>query len=625
MKRHFMVATELEDIVNHSFLNCSLIFISLSGGSNTPTAQLNSHLSLESFQHEKYVIGLGGNISSANKNYDGAVDLHKNRDKCTCAFISLIGFENQPYKSVVNLYRFVKSLEGFIKSDEDYFVFQSDGSFNLDWMLINEPFALGIKYKLIVDSGDMAYKTTCFYCNMGQPSIHKFHIKIGETRHNIKDLYPDFLENFHRKTIHVSSASLATSVTELKKTGPGRWENVRGIFGTALEHLSARYNFSFRYFPSIGGGGTGLRLENGTWIGAVGDVIAGRADIGNAVAKIYTRYMYVGYTFPVAYGWMTFTTGLPQRNYSWQAIYWPFTPMMWLCIFLTLILTYFTYSILLTITGQVVPASSIIMYISQILLLQGVSNPETRPLSSTRTFIAFWLLFALLISSTYQSKLVSTLAFPITGKLPKTFKELANTPPTFGIFLHYARGAAYSMIKTNTNPDIHRIFTRLKLEENDVKCFQRVIGTPAACVSFNTEVHHALYQNLSDNFGRTPIVTSQDTTGLLAAGFVLKKRALFRLKFDKVLIWAMDMGLSEQWWKIDYMFLRRRRHMWKKSDSGKETEDENLSMKHLIGTFYILMMGLLASFACFAVEKGWELKSRITVKISIANPNKALC
>ncbi|CAL8098359.1 unnamed protein product [Orchesella dallaii] len=454
---------------------------------------------------------------------------------------------------------------------------------------------------------------------MGQPSVYKWKIPFGRVNENIALLFPDLLRDFHGKTISVSTATLSTSVTELQKTGPRTWKNIRGIFGTAVEHLRAKYNFSCKYFPSIGGGGTGLKLENGTWVGAVGDVISGRADIGNAVARIYIRNLYVGYTFPVCYGWLTFTTGLPQRRYSWKAIYWPFTH------------TDDVALILLTLTGQEIPIATQILYILQILMLQGAPNPEKRPLSSIRTFIAFWLLFALLISSTYQSKLVSTLAFPIKSELPKTFKELASTLTTFEILLHYARGAAYSMFKTNTNPDIHRIFKRMELEENDVKCFQRVIGATAACVSWNTAVNFALHQNLSDNFGRAPLITAPDTTGFVAVGYVLKKRALFRLKFDKVLFWAMDMGLADKWWQIDYRFLKLRRCLWEQGDNGKkiidsgnQTEVENLSMKHLIGTFYLLIFGLIAAFTCYVFEKGWDLRSKISAKISIDNPNRVV-
>lgn len=44
---------------------------------------------------------------------------------------------------------------------------------------------------------------------------------------------------------------------------------------------------------NMGGGGTGLQLENGTWIGVAGDLISGRADIGLVVANTAKRSSYL--------------------------------------------------------------------------------------------------------------------------------------------------------------------------------------------------------------------------------------------------------------------------------------------------------------------------------------------
>ncbi|CAL8097683.1 unnamed protein product [Orchesella dallaii] len=589
------------------------------GDTEYPTARLSPPVNLDSIQQEKYLFALKANSLHANKNYRGMIDVHKYRDRCTCALVSLVGIGSHNSTSIQNLYDFVKELNGVIKSDEDYFVFHSEERSLLDKLLISEPFALGIKNKLVVTNergGDKTYKTTCFYCNVGQPSIYKLKIPDDTTPKNIAIFYPDLLKNFHGKKFRVSSAVLSRWLTEHHQTAPGVWENTRGIFGTALDHLSYKYNFSCIYFPSIGGGGSGLKLENGTWIGAVGDVISGRADIGNAIGQIYLRNLYVGYTFPVCYVWLTFTTSLPQPRYSWEAIYWPFTPLMWFGIFSAIIVSFFAYSFLLKISSQFVPASTRLVYMLKTLMEQGAPDPEERHLNSTRTFLAFWLFFALLISTAYKSKLVSTLAFPLMDEPPKTFEDLSRTNPSFEIILQYVRGAAYTILKTSTNPIFHRVFTRMELEENDARCFQRVIGRPASCISWNTVVDFVLHKNLSDKYGRTPLVKAPDTASFIAVGYVIKKRALFRLKFDKVLMTAVDMGLTEKWWKIDYEFVRRKRRDFEKSVNKTQVfyddnlvVDDNLSMKQLSGTFYVLSFGLFTAFTSFLVEKAWELRN----------------
>ncbi|CAL8097698.1 unnamed protein product [Orchesella dallaii] len=614
----FKVEPEIEIILRNNFRNCSLLFISFSIDSNDSTPQLKNPTNFEQLQQDKYVISLKGNSSHPNQFYNQTLDLHKHRESCTCAIISLVGlFGKESYANLVNLYSFLKNLKGIIKSDEDYFIFHSSENSILEQILISEPFALGIKYKLAISSKDKTYKTTCFYCNLGKPSIHQWKIPIHNKKSNqqINLLFPDLLENFHGKVFRISSAVLSSSLTELHLVRSGVWENSRGIFGTALDHLSAKYNFSFTLFPSSGGGSTGLKLKNGSWIGAVGDVLSGRADLGAGVAQIYSRNLYVGYSFPLSYVWLTFTTGVPQRHYSWKAIYLPFTPFLWFCIFLALIAFYIGYSLLLKLSGQSIPTKTKLGYILKTLLEQDAPTFEERPLSSTRTFLAFWLFFALLISATYKSKLVSTLAFPIMVEPPKTFEQLSNTPSSYDIILKSLRGAAYTLLKTSTSPVFHRVFVRMELEEYDVKCFQRAIDGSAACISFNTAVNLILYKNFSDNTGRSPLVKAPDTTSFVPIGYVMKKRALFRLKFDQVLMRSADMGLTEQWWQMDYRFLSKRRKKWEQSvnkpkvlDDGNEDDDDNLTMKHLSGTFYLLIIGLLAAVTCFASEKIGELR-----------------
>lgn len=40
---------------------------------------------------------------------------------------------------------------------------------------------------------------------------------------------------------------------------------------------------------NMGGGGTGLQLKNGSWIGVTGDLMSGRADLGIVIANTPKR------------------------------------------------------------------------------------------------------------------------------------------------------------------------------------------------------------------------------------------------------------------------------------------------------------------------------------------------
>lgn len=63
--------------------------------------------------------------------------------------------------------------------------------------------------------------------------------------------------------------------------------------------MQRRFNFTYHMFLSTGkdgfpgAGGTGLQLENGTWIGITGDLLYGRADFGPAFANTEKRCNFI--------------------------------------------------------------------------------------------------------------------------------------------------------------------------------------------------------------------------------------------------------------------------------------------------------------------------------------------
>jgi len=105
----------------------------------------------------------------------------------------------------------------------------------------------------------------------------------------MSQFFPDYIERdgFGGKLLKITTPVLAGWITDLKKAGSG-WTLKRGITAPIFPHLMRRYNFSAKYFPSDDGGGAGL-LRNGSWTGAVGDVVYGRADMTTQLAITFQR------------------------------------------------------------------------------------------------------------------------------------------------------------------------------------------------------------------------------------------------------------------------------------------------------------------------------------------------
>lgn len=113
----------------------------------------------------------------------------------------------------------------------------------------------------------------------------------------------------------------------------------------------------------------------------------------------------------------------------------------------------------------------LVEYVLGTLLEQDPPSPADSSRSSValRSFTVFWLMFTLLISTAYRSKLVTFLAFPNIEQPPESFEALAHSDYKIG--LQYIKGAAYQVLKHSKNPTYAKIFKRMSLEENDVNCF----------------------------------------------------------------------------------------------------------------------------------------------------------
>lgn len=567
---------------------------------------------------DKYLLNLPD--KNITEKFFEITDVHKLRPHCILAVIQMEDAQNLKNTSDT-VYGILQRLDGIVKKDEDYFIFYSEQEDSIKTLFSSGPVASGVKNKVGIrlskNTSIISFYSTCFFCASGGfPILNVISIVnqasegFSLSSSSVESLFPDLLQDFHGKEFTVSTPTLARWLVEIRQTSSGNWVNRRGVMNSALMLVMRKYNCTGRHFPSIGGGGTGYRFPNGTWIGVVGDVLSGAAEIGQTVGHVYSRNKVVGFSFPVVYEWLTFTTGKPRPHYSWKSVYWPFTPLIWLLVITSTLLTFFSLTFLLKATSQRRNATKTTFYIVRTFLEQDAKSMETRPTNTIRMFMAFWLIFALLITTSYRSKLVSVLAFPVVDEPPATFVSLAQATK-FEIALQYLRGAAYTLMKTSPNPTFQTIFQRMQLEENDAQCFQRAIGKPFSCISWDSVASFVYHKNLSDKNGNVPLVKSQDTSTFIAVGIIFQKRVVYRTKFNSVIFRAFDMGFMGKWKEVDYEFIRNERREWERATNRSQVVyahdlKDILTLQNLSGTFGLLTVGLLGGLLVFVSETSIE-------------------
>ncbi len=493
-------------------------------------------------------------------------------------------------------------LNNYITQKEyDFFTFFWFGKLENNLERITLQYFIDYKYKLFVSinplNKSVNYATACQYCSNGYPSLLKLH----------NPLFSDFLHNFNSKSLRISTPTSTTSLFEIRQNFQNIWLPVRGYQKFALEHLMLRYNFTSVYFPSMGGGGTGSRLPNNTWVGTVGDILSGRADIGVSSAQIYVRNPFVDFTSPMGYTWLTFTTGKGLPQYSWKSIYWPLSSGCWILVIISTIFTLVAFYLFRFIRKQVVMPRTLDFLFRSLLEQDAKMSCQA---DSVRLLVSFWLIFGFLITTAYRCKLVSMLAYPVLEEPPKTFAQLADALQ-YKISLQYVRGAAYVLLKTSPNPTLKKIFNRMYLEEDSVKCFKDLLGSDGkhkSCISWVDISIQVQHRNLSDKmFGsKSPLLMAQETCNFVGLPLMLKKGAVFRERFDRVIRRVVDMGIVEKWKMDDRRILKNERLIWLKTlqedyDNRADTKD-NLKVENLMGTFYLVVFGLMISVFAFLYE-----------------------
>ncbi|XP_023212971.1 glutamate receptor ionotropic, delta-1-like, partial [Centruroides sculpturatus] len=177
----------------------------------------------------------------------------------------------------------------------------------------------------------------------------------------------------------------------------------------------------------------GRLLENGTWTEMVGKLSRKEADMG--ITPFYVtldRFFVLEYSTTIDFQHTVFIVKAPEIFTDWKSITAPFSFMLWIHIFLTVIM----YGLILhKVLQRDFIAQDMEVYWSRnkifwnlfcIFLYKGINLDSVKKFSS-RFLIGIWCLSILVLVSSYSGTLMSFMTYPVSKQVPKTFEELANS------------------------------------------------------------------------------------------------------------------------------------------------------------------------------------------------------
>ncbi|CAL8099085.1 unnamed protein product [Orchesella dallaii] len=554
-----------------------------------------------------FIAHILNNTFNATEPFTKVVDVPKSRPTCTVGIIYITTPSSIEYLG--SWHTFLQKCHGIVKTDNDSFFYLSQSESLVDKMLTSDTLGKRVKFNVGISETfqmdrSVMLRSVCHFCENTETILSAS----TNAEADFSKIFIDRSKNLLGTRLRISTPTSTRGVNEMH-TVDNHWVPKRGIYSIVLNQLMLKYNFTAEFFPSTGGG-TGGKINKTHWTGTVGDVLGQKADIGHVTALTFSRSIVVDSTFPVSYEWLTFTTGQPRSFHSWKTVYWPFTPTVWHLTTFVSVLMAIMFKIVLKFTGQRSKLNKIVEYMLAVITEEGVADPEQYPTYSLRLTIVLWLLFSLLMSTAYRSKLTAFLAFPNLERLPQSFEELSDSKYSIG--LQYIKGAAYAMLKSSKNPTYMKIFNKMDLEESDVRCFKRTIASDFACISWDSIADYVYHKNLTDKFGQAPVVKAPTSTYFITAGMVMEKRSILKMGFDRFLISVADSGIMSKWRFMDYEYIAQQRKYWEKDTNQPETdytvpENAALTLGHLSGGYYLLVIGLVLSVTSFGMEQASKL------------------
>lgn len=233
-----------------------------------------------------------------------------------------------------------------------------------------------------------------------------------------------------------------------------------------------------------------------------------------------------------------------------------------------------------------------------------LERTKSQPL---RAFVILWFFFTMVLTTVYRSKMVTLLAFPVLGSLPRTFDELAFSDYEVGFMKH--GDSAYNTLAASTDPVYVKLVAEMEIFAGvGLECLEKVVKYKYGCIAYDFALVHLRERNLSDSDTRK-LVFAPARTYNIWLGLGTEGKSIYRLNMGKWLSYTRPFHLADIWDKMDmYYNVRQLKLNWwddtNQTEKMKliEEESDNLTMKHIAGAFYVLIACLIFSLAAFIRE-----------------------
>ncbi|CAG7822087.1 unnamed protein product [Allacma fusca] len=395
---------------------------------------------------------------------------------------------------------------------------------------------------------------------------------------------------------------------------------IGGMGYNFVRTLSEYYNSTMDY--SYKGERNNRQMPNGSWNGFIGALSDSRADIAVWLGNRLTRFPYCDITVPAVNGPMVFFTSLPRARVKWYGIAFVFSSEVWLCIAISIVsvipVYYYKYSIENTSDTGTRVYLSIMLPVGA--LLQIALNIPTK----ARGLSGLYLFYGIIISTFFNSNLISFLTLPELEHAPETPDELWKAQE-YDIKYVYIPGTAGDLFFSHTKSpmylDIKKRMKYLPYSSTTQSMMETALVPKTVQFQYDLIGHVNVAQNLTCQPGFVPMKMSRKPIFDLLLGFVLRKYSKLTETVSYNVGKLQNTGHFEKWFDQTLDIVRGRGIKWLKKVKAEDRREElgyrivELAEEAMTSTtkpftlmefglsFCCLIFGLSCGFVDFLMER----------------------
>ncbi|XP_023229228.1 glutamate receptor ionotropic, delta-1-like [Centruroides sculpturatus] len=293
----------------------------------------------------------------------------------------------------------------------------------------------------------------------------------------------------------------------------------------------------------------------------------------------FDLYSITEFSAVVGYHSLVFIVKKPEKIPNWSSIVAPFSFMIWIAVFITVIVFGLALHKVLEREFAIEhidvfwPRSKIFWNLFRSFVYQGI-NLDCIKRFLSRFMIGIWCLSIVILGSSYRGTLMSFMTYPVTEKIPNTFDQLANSILTGEYSCGIASKSVLWQSIQNSKLKSAKIISDHIIKNNNFielnKAIEKVQKERFALIFTDYLLKNKLRNNL-DNF-----VFSNDNLFTFMEAYAMRKSFPFRPHIYEMTSRIFDSGIIE---KIDYA---------EQSRTNKVSEFRELSIKDIISPTLIV-------------------------------------